>query len=286
MLSGVSSTDFSINRLLAAATANATGVARPATPNQHVDRAEIIAGSNGSENNAAVEGGQPTSETNQSANSRASASSPGKTELTEEEKQQVEKLKQRDAEVRRHEQAHKAAAGSHASGGPTFEYQTGPDGKRYAVGGEVQIDTSEVKGDPQATIAKMQQIRRAANAPAEPSAQDRKVAAQAAQAEQRARRELAQQRAEESRSGNGAAPDASVSPSDQNPIAQDVSAVQGAPSQSAKGSTDASQANRLRSKTAQPAQGTIHSIITDLFRRTDPTRNSANQIGRFIDARV
>ncbi|MCH8129990.1 MAG: hypothetical protein IIC70_08840, partial [Acidobacteria bacterium] len=60
----------------------------------------------------------------------------------------------------------KAAAGSNASGGPTFEFTTGPDGKRYAVGGEVQIDTSAVDGDPQATIQKMQQVRRAALAPA------------------------------------------------------------------------------------------------------------------------
>ena len=78
--------------------------------------------------------------------------------------------------VRAHEQAHKAAAGAHAKGGPTYEYQSGPDGKRYAVGGEVQIDTSPVPNDPQATIQKMQQVQRAANAPAEPSSQDRRVA--------------------------------------------------------------------------------------------------------------
>lgn len=123
----------------------------------------------------------------------------GKSELTEEERREVEKLKQRDAEVRRHEAAHKAAAGKYAKGGPTFEYETGPDGKQYAVGGEVQIDTSEVSGDPQATIQKMQQIQRAANAPAEPSSQDRRVAAQAARAEAKARAELA----EENRQGDG-----------------------------------------------------------------------------------
>ena len=114
----------------------------------------------------------------------------GKGELTEEERQQVEKMKARDQEVRRHEQAHKAAAGSHARGGPTYTYETGPDGKRYAVGGEVPIDLSPVEGNPQATIAKMQQIRRAALAPSDPSSQDRAVAAQAAQAEREARAEL------------------------------------------------------------------------------------------------
>jgi len=128
--------------------------------------------------------------------SKQAAGQPGITgsELTKEEKQQVEKLKQRDAEVRRHEQAHKAAAGGNANGGPTFEFQTGPDGKRYAVGGEVSIDTSEVSGDPQATIQKMQQIRRAALAPAQPSGQDRAVAAQAQATEQAARAELAKER--------------------------------------------------------------------------------------------
>ena len=102
---------------------------------------------------------------------------------------QVDKLKQRDTEVRQHEQAHLAAAGPYARGGPTFEYQTGPDGKRYAVGGEVQIDTSPVEGDPQATIQKMQAVRAAALAPAEPSAQDRSVAAKAAAEIQKARAE-------------------------------------------------------------------------------------------------
>lgn len=118
----------------------------------------------------------------------------GETQLTNEEQQQVKELKERDAEVRRHEAAHKAAAGSNATGGPTFEFTTGPDGKRYAVGGEVQIDTAAVDGDPQATIQKMQQIRRAALAPASPSGQDRAVAAQAAATERSARSELAEER--------------------------------------------------------------------------------------------
>ncbi len=121
----------------------------------------------------------------------------GKSELTEEELREVDRLKKRDAEVRRHEQAHKAAAGRYATGGPTYEYEKGPDGRQYAVGGEVQIDVSPVEGDPQATIQKMQQVRRAALAPAEPSAQDRKVAAEAARLEAQARAELSQGDADE-----------------------------------------------------------------------------------------
>ena len=137
----------------------------------------------------------------------------GQPALNEEEQKQVEELKRRDAEVRRHEAAHKAAAGSHASGGPSFEFQAGPDGRRYAVGGEVQIDTSPVSGNPRATIAKLQQIRRAALAPANPSAQDRSVAAQAAQAEREARAEFAQRRTDDSTTSESAGPSARYGPS-------------------------------------------------------------------------
>jgi len=114
-------------------------------------------------------------------------------ELSEEEKKEVQDLKKRDTEVRTHEQAHMAAAGSLAQGGASFDYQSGPDGKRYAVGGEVSIDTSKVANDPAATLAKAQRIRRAALAPAEPSSTDRSVAASAASMEAEARKELAQE---------------------------------------------------------------------------------------------
>lgn len=131
----------------------------------------------------------------------------GKSELTDEEKREVDELKKRDAEVRRHEQAHKAAAGQYARGGPTFEYETGPDGKQYAVGGEVSIDTSAVPNDPEATVRKMQTVRRAASAPAEPSAKDRQVASKAAQTEAKARAELARQRVSGDSEGDSSEPD-------------------------------------------------------------------------------
>ena len=111
-------------------------------------------------------------------------------ELTLEEKQQVNELKQRDTEVKAHEAAHLGVAGGLASGGASYEYQKGPDGRNYAVGGEVSIDSSPVNGDPKATIAKAQQIRRAALAPANPSSQDHKVVAKASQMEAEARQEL------------------------------------------------------------------------------------------------
>ena len=137
---------------------------------------------------------QPTDSVELSSKARHGSLSNADRKLTEDDQREVRKLKRRDQEVRRHEQAHKAAAGSHAAGGPSFEYTTGPDGKRYAVGGEVNIDTSEISGDPQATIAKMQQIRRAANAPANPSSQDRAIAAKAAGIERQAQAELAERK--------------------------------------------------------------------------------------------
>ncbi|MCB1724428.1 MAG: hypothetical protein H6953_14765 [Chromatiaceae bacterium] len=116
---------------------------------------------------------------------------------TSTEYRELESLKKRDREVRQHEQAHIAAGGAYVGGGATFTYETGPDGRRYAVGGEVSIDTSDVAGDPAATIRKMRAIRSAASAPAEPSAQDRSVAAQAARAEAEAHIELREQQGDE-----------------------------------------------------------------------------------------
>jgi len=110
--------------------------------------------------------------------------------LTDAEQQQVNKLKQKDAEVKAHEAAHLGASGGLARGGASYEYQKGPDGNKYAVGGEVSIDSSPVDGNPEATVTKAQQIRSAALAPANPSAQDYKVAAKASQMEAEARQQM------------------------------------------------------------------------------------------------
>lgn len=116
-------------------------------------------------------------------------------ELTEEEQKQVDKLQQRDREVRAHEAAHARTGGPHA-GAPSYTFQQGPDGKRYAIGGEVSIDTSAER-TPEATIRKMQTVIRAATAPAEPSSQDLKVAQQARAQLAEAQAEARTQRAEE-----------------------------------------------------------------------------------------
>lgn len=113
-------------------------------------------------------------------------------ELSATEQQEVERLIRRDAEVRRHEQAH-AAAGGALTGSPNYKYKRGPDGRRYAVGGDVSVDTSPVRGDPEATIRKLTQVKRAALAPANPSGQDRRVAARAEMRISEARQQLAEE---------------------------------------------------------------------------------------------
>jgi hypothetical protein len=111
-------------------------------------------------------------------------------ELSESDLKVLSELKQRDAEVKAHEAAHLSAAGGIATGGASFEYQQGPDGVRYAIGGEVNIDTSSVPGDPAASLRKADTIRRAALAPAEPSGQDIQVAASATAMAAQAQAEL------------------------------------------------------------------------------------------------
>ncbi|NNG01784.1 MAG: hypothetical protein HKM93_20530 [Desulfobacteraceae bacterium] len=112
--------------------------------------------------------------------------------LTPEQNNEVNRLKKIDQKVKSHEQAHMAAGADLVSGGASFTFVKGPDGKNYAVGGEVKIDTS-AENDPDQTIRKMQQVKRAALAPAEPSSTDRSVAAKASQVEARARMEKSRQ---------------------------------------------------------------------------------------------
>ena len=117
-------------------------------------------------------------------------------ELTEAEEKLVKELKARDAEVRRHEEAHARAGGAYA-GSPSYQFQRGPDGGQYAIGGSTPIDVSPIAGDPEATIRKMETIKRAASAPSDPSGADRSVMAQANSQAQAARAELARERQDE-----------------------------------------------------------------------------------------
>lgn len=125
----------------------------------------------GSKNSSEESGGRPPT--------TATAKGKNGTELTKEEQQKVAELREADRKVKAHEMAHMAAGGNVVKGGASYEYEKGPDGVSYAIAGEVPIDTSEGK-TPQETIIKMTQVQAAAMAPADPSSQDRKVAADAA----------------------------------------------------------------------------------------------------------
>jgi SprA family protein len=191
----------------------------------------------------------------------------GKSELTEDEKKQVDELQKRDREVRQHEAAHKSAAGQYAKGGASYEYTRGPDGRQYASGGEVQIDTSEVSGDSKATIQKMQQIRQAASAPAQPSGQDRKVAAQAAQVEAKAQQELR----EDKQTG-----DSDTDQTRTSPIASPIASA----SANSSGPTPVGSALVSRDgRSSDLAKSTSASSFANAFAEASP----AGLSGRFID---
>jgi len=130
-------------------------------------------------------------ESNQDANSATNQDASDTDHNREEfqQTQEISELKRRDQEVRSHELAH-AAVGGAFTGAPNYSFETGPDGKKYAVEGEVSVDLSAVSGDPRATIAKMQKVHAAALAPANPSIQDTRVAANAAQIILQAQSEL------------------------------------------------------------------------------------------------
>ena len=116
--------------------------------------------------------------------------------LTADQVRLISDLQRRDRDVRAHEAAHQSAGAGYV-GGASFSYQSGPDGRRYAVGGEVPVDTSPVSGDHAATITKMQIVRAAALAPADPSGQDLAVASAASQILASVQQELAKQRSDE-----------------------------------------------------------------------------------------
>ena len=111
----------------------------------------------------------------------------------------VARLKAAEEKVKAHEAAHKTAGGT-ATGPVSYTYTRGPDGRNYITGGEVPIAITTGR-TPQETISRMQVVIRAALAPADPSPQDRAVAAQASTIEQSARQELARSRDEGQNTG-------------------------------------------------------------------------------------
>ena len=140
--------------------------------------------------------GENTREASQAAKGEDKTARSAEPELTPEEKQRIAELKRIDAEVRAHEQAHITVGRGLITSGPNYQYTYGPDGKQYAVAGEVGIDTSPEQ-EPQENIDKGQHIQATALAPIDPSPQDYSVAATGKSLEQQGRTDLRdEQRAE------------------------------------------------------------------------------------------
>ncbi|WP_286234316.1 putative metalloprotease CJM1_0395 family protein [Thalassotalea sediminis] len=174
----------------------------PAQNNEQIDfeqlrkRAEIANATitednsgEGSENQENADDSRQASNTNEDENQSRNGDNGDITEPDFVDQQQIRKLQNRDREVRSHEQAHATAGGAY-TGAPSYSFEVGPDGKKYAVEGEVSVDLSPIKGDPRATIAKLQKVYNAALAPANPSVQDSRVANKAAQLIVQAQSEL------------------------------------------------------------------------------------------------
>ncbi len=162
------------------------------TPFKSVEESAESARSEGRAGSERTAGVEPASEQEQ----RAAQQKAQQAQQQQQDQELIQRLAARDREVRAHEQAH-ASVGGQLAGSPSYEFQRGPDGVSYAVGGEVSISSGAVPNDPEATLANAQQIRRAALAPADPSAQDRAVAASAASLELQALAEIAQQHRDE-----------------------------------------------------------------------------------------
>lgn len=116
-------------------------------------------------------------------------------ELSSEEERQVQDMRDRDREVKAHERAHVAAAAGLA-GAPVYEYQIGPDGKRYAVGGHVDLQTGG-RSDPEKALSEAETVKRAAMAPASPSGPDMAAASKASAEANRLRAEKVSEDPEE-----------------------------------------------------------------------------------------
>lgn len=187
MISGLGSVPVFANTGFAGA--NRAGAGEPVN-HSHSSGNEARAHSSGSQSPASNRSIAPVSESENTGKSSDQ-------DLSKDEERAVQELKRRDDEVRAHERAH-ATAGGELAGSPSYDFTAGPDGKRYATGGEVQIDSAPVRGNPEATIRKMDVVIRAALAPANPSSQDLQVARQAQQARTQAQAELVEKSPAES----------------------------------------------------------------------------------------
>lgn len=121
---------------------------------------------------------------------QAETISPMVGEMTLEQANELKRIQGKAEKVVSHEDAHAMVGGTLMLGGPTYQYELGPDGEVYESSGQSRIDMSPLVGNPQGTVFKMQHVKRAAMAPLNPSGADRVVASQADQIENQARKQL------------------------------------------------------------------------------------------------
>ena len=240
--------------------ASATGVSLSFSP----EAQKMLAAKSGSKPGQSESSPSQPKESSETYNrsGKPVSKTPAGEELTDSQQQQVESLRLRDIHVKMHEAQHMAASGGYARGGPSYTYSTGPDGKPYAVGGEVLIDTSPVADNPEATIRKAQIIRAGALAPADPSGADRSVAAGATQMENEARAELQKKQSP----GN---PDKTSQPDTRTNPAQESSSITGSPRQATvqPGTSD-----------RKPQNGSRESAFIQAYRNAMPQKNSAGSL--------
>ena len=117
-----------------------------------------------------------TTKTQERLEKKDDKKSSGVKELSQDERRVVNELQARDTEVRAHEAAHQS--GGAATGGASYTYQQGPDGKMYAIGGEVSVSMGG-GSTPEEIIRNAQAVIASAMAPASPSGQDFSVASSA-----------------------------------------------------------------------------------------------------------
>lgn len=147
------------------------------------------------ENSNIQDSTQNTNKT-QNTESQFGEKAPNGETLDPQQTQALNELKAIDRNVRAHEAAHVGAGGGVVAGGASYTYTRGPDGQMYATAGEVPIRMQKGK-TPEETIQNARRIIAAAMAPSDPSPQDYKVAASAAQMEVSARAEQARENAKE-----------------------------------------------------------------------------------------
>lgn len=196
-------------------------------------------------------------------------------ERLEQDRTEITELAARDREVRAHEQAHVAVGGQYA-GGARYQYQRGPDGVNYAVSGEVSIDVGKA-ATPEATIAKAQTVRRAALAPAEPSPQDLRVAAQATLLENQARKELAMERVREARDKKEAGDAGNEKPEPDSASKTDSRTDARSPEENPRDTSPAPPS------TDNAGFSNIPAVNSRLASGIDNTRYTSSRVGSFLD---